>query len=209
MELSKLFYDCLKIEYKDVEGVDYAWRRDGSTLYLYFEDSDGVGDWRKNIDFPIRPYKRMGKTVWRAHRGFLRAWEKVVDKIRPLILDKSVNNVVVVGYSHGGALAVLCHEYVWYNRPDVRENLFGYGFGAPRVLWGGIKCKERWKNFTVIRNINDLVTRLPPFFLGYRHVGKLLKIGSRGKYSSIVAHYAQNILKELRIFERAKRRDEP
>lgn len=201
MKLSKLFYDCLKVDYQDISGVDYAYKRDDSTLYLYFEDSDGRVDWLKNLDFPIRPYKRMGKIAWRAHRGFLRAWEKVVGVIKPLIEDKSVNTIIIVGYSHGGAIAVLCHEYAWYNRPDIKDNIFGYGFGAPRVLWGRIKCKERWKNFTVIKNVNDLVTRLPPWIFGYRHVGTLLKIGKRGKYSSIEAHLAQNMLKELIIYE--------
>lgn len=207
MKLSKLFFDCLKVEYKDVDGVDYAWKREQDTLFLYFEDSDGEGDWRINLDFPIRPYKRMGKTAWRAHRGFLCAWEKLIESVKPLVVDKSVKKVIVVGYSHGGAIAVLCHEYVWYNRADLRDNLFGYGFGTPRVLWGRIKCKERWKNFTVVKNINDLVTRLPPFLFGYRHVGNLLKIGKRGKYSSIEAHYAKNILKELRIYEKTTQHD--
>ena len=201
MKLSELFYDCTKAEYSDREGVDYATRRDKDMLYIFFEDSDGKGDWIKNLDFPIKPYVRKGKTLWRAHRGFLRAWEKVVLVIKPLIEDKTIKKVIIAGYSHGGAIAVLCHEYVWYNRPDLRDNVFGYGFGAPRVLWGRIKCKERWKNFTVVKNLNDLVTRLPPWIFGYRHVGELLKIGKRGQYSSIEAHFAQNILKELRKIE--------
>ena len=90
--------------------------------------------------------------------------------------------IVVVGYSHGGALAALCHECVWYNREDLREGdaLLGFGFEAPRIYagWRMPKAlKERWKNFTVYRNKNDIVTHLPPVLFGFRHVGKMKKIG--------------------------------
>jgi hypothetical protein len=49
---------------------------------------------------------------------------------------------VVVGYSHGGALAAFCHECVWFHRPDLREKgLLGYGFEAPRI-YAGFKVKK-------------------------------------------------------------------
>jgi hypothetical protein len=82
--------------------------------------------------------------------------------------------------------------------------LEGYGFGAPRVIWGAVseKIKSRWANFTVIRNIDDAVTHLPPAFFGYFHVGKMIEIGKKGKYGKIEAHLPQNIEKELLIYER-------
>lgn len=58
--------------------------------------------------------------------------------------------------------------------------------------------KKRWENFTVIRNVNDLITHLPPAFLGFSHVGEMLKIGKKGKYTPIEAHFARNILRELK-----------
>jgi hypothetical protein len=74
------------------------------------------------------------------------------------------------------------------------------------VLWG--KRTEdilsRWKRFTVVRNVDDLITHLPPRVLGYFHVGSLLEIGEKGKYSRIDAHRRESILAELRS-ERIKR----
>lgn len=206
-KLSKLFYNCTHIVYTTVgEFGDYAIRRCGNILFIYFQGSNGKVDWKNNLDFPAKPYKRMGKTVWLAHRGFLKVWKSMEGSIGRYISDTSLEKIYVVGYSHGGALATLCYEYIWYNRDDLRGNIFGYGFGAPRVLWG-LRFKSiisRWDNFTVVRNLDDLVTHVPPFLFGYFHVGKVLKIGKRGKYSKIDAHRDNNLLCELLEYEKDK-----
>ena len=202
--LYELFWRCLHIPYREVGAeVNYAWEKKGRRLYLYFEKSNGATDWKRNLDFPAKPYKRMGKTVWYAHRGFLAAWKEVEPRIHPLITDNEVEGVVITGYSHGAAVAVFCHEYVWFHRPDLREKLWGYGFGCPRVFWGLALGKHtgRWEHFTVIRNIDDPVTHLPPAFLGYSHVGTVLEIGKKGAYTGVQAHMDQNILEALAVYE--------
>lgn len=202
MTLSKLFAQCLQVPYEKAGvSANYALKRQGRTLYIFFQDSDGKNDWLRNLDFPVKAYKRMGKTVWYAHRGFLKTWKEIQPKLAQEIADGHYQEIVTAGYSHGGALAALCLEYVWYHRPDLREHSSGYGFGAPRVFWGiqSPSLKKRWANFTVIRNINDFITHLPPAFLGFTHVGSMLKIGKKGKYSGIEAHYAENILRELQL----------
>lgn len=201
MRLYRLFYECINIPYSAAGCcANYAIRRELDTLYIFFEKSNGHADWKSNFDFPARAYKRMGKTVWFAHQGFLAVWKQIEPMLAPEIANESIRRICITGYSHGAAIAVLCHEYVWYNRPDLHETLEGYGFGCPRVFWGipTAELKRRWANFTVIRNIDDIVTHVPPFVFGYSHVGNLLQIGKRGKYSPIDAHKAENILKELR-----------
>lgn len=205
MNIYELFFTCINIPYKQVGvSTNYQTLKKGDTLYIFFQGSNGVNDWKNNFDFPIKPYKRMGKTVWFAHGGFLRAFKEVEPYLQELLLDKSYSKLVIAGYSHGAAIASLCHEYIYFNRLDLRNNLLGFGFGCPRVFWG-FKIKEiekRWENFTVVRNINDLVTHLPPAILGYRHVGKMLEIGKQKKYTPVQAHYPENILKELKIYEK-------
>ncbi len=203
MTLYQLFTLCISLPYLQTGvSANYAVKRLGDTLYLFFQASDGKNDWKQNLDFPAKPYKRMGKTVWFAHRGFLRVWKEIEPKLVEDIADKRFRKIVISGYSHGAAIAVLCHEYAWYHRPDIRHTLEGYGFGCPRVLWG-IKApavKRRWERFTVVRNIDDLVTHLPPALLGYSHVGKMLEIGKKGKYTRIQAHYPENIQTELAVY---------
>ena len=204
MKLSTLFENCLRADYIHAgEGADYATVRRGGTLYVYLEASDGGEDWKNNLDFPTRAYCRGKECPFRAHRGFLRVWESAAKALAPALLEPTVKKIVTVGFSHGAALAVLCHEYVWYHRPDLRPVIEGYGFGCPRVLWGrlSLDLRARWARFTVIRNIDDLVTHLPPALLGYTHVGEMLEIGARGRYSRTDAHRPENILAELRAWE--------
>lgn len=105
--------------------------------------------------------------------------------------------VIVAGYSHGGALAVLCHECVWYERPDLREDgLVGISFDGPRIfagLWIPKKLKERWRNFYVFRNHNDIVTHLPPVIFFFRHVGNKVKMKEGEDPGLIGAHYPDKI----------------
>ena len=204
MKLSTLFERCLSVPYIHLENdADFAAEQLGSTLYLYFEASKGATDWKNNLDFPAKPYHQMDGSLWFAHGGFLRVWKSAEQYIAAELQRPCVRRVVIVGYSHGGALATFCHEYVWYHRPDLRRRLVGYGFGAPRVVWGFLppSLRERWTSFTVVRNLDDLVTHLPPLVLGYTHVGKILTIGMEGNYSSVDAHRPENILAELQRYE--------
>ena len=204
MRLSWLFERCLTVPYIPIEDeTDYAAERLGNTLYLYFEASHGAADWRNNLDFPARPYKRMGKTLWFAHRGFLRVWQSAQPYIEKEIRDPTLKKITTVGYSHGGALAVFCHEYIWFHRPDLRARIEGYGFGCPRVLWGlpSPAILKRWERFTVIRNGQDAVTHLPPAALGYRHIGKMMKICDPNGCSPIDCHRPEQILRALHYYE--------
>lgn len=201
MNLHWLFDKLLNANYVHVENSgDYATERIGSTLYIYLESSDGSEDWKNNFDFPIKFNKRENDIPFRCHRGFLKVWESIKPHLKDAIMDTGVDKIIVAGFSHGAALSVLCYEYVWYLREDIRDKIEGYAFGCPRVLWGinAKKIAHRWDNFTVIRNIDDLITHLPPFSFGYFHVGKLIEIGEKGKYNKIDAHRPENYLVELR-----------
>lgn len=218
MKLSTLFSDCLSRSYTTVgEGVDYAVEMRDGVLYLWFEASSGLSDWLKNLNFPARAYRpEEGDEAWLVHRGFREAWSAIEGIVAEASARRDVSAVVSVGYSHGAALALLCHEYVWYHRPALRRDLLGYGFGCPRVLWGRASdsLMRRWQGFTRISVGGDPVTHLPPALLGYRHVGQSLVLSS-GKYRISEAHRPETILRELFLAERtgngekalAKKRD--
>ena len=196
MNLYNLFYECVNTNYLSVGCcANYFVCREHNTLYIFFEKSVGVSDWKSNFDFPAKMYKGIF-----VHRGFLKVWKNIEPILENYILDTTLKRIIITGYSHGAAIAVLCHEYVWFNRSDLRESIEGYGFGCPRVVWGfyGNKIKKRWERFTVIRNIDDIVTHVPPLLFGYFHVGKMLLIGEKGKYSKVDAHREENILNELK-----------
>ena len=129
--------------------------------------------------------------------------------MREAFADKSISSIVISGYSHGAALAVLCHECAWWCRPDLRDRLITLAFEAPRVYAGfTIKksLRERWENCFIFRDKNDIVTHLPPVIFGFRTVGRLVKIGNHKTYgigSFIKAHCPENVdtaLKEYTQF---------
>lgn len=201
--LLELFEECLEKEYREVEnGGSWAYGREGDGLFLWFQQSHGAVDWLNNLNFGSAPYSEMNPP-WECHAGFLRVWKSVKPYVEPLVLDPTVKKITVVGYSHGAALAALCHEYIWYRRRDLRARLLGFGFGCPRVLYGCVPpdIAPRWEQFYVIRNADDIVTHLPPRALGFCHVGNLITVGRKGNYSPIDAHRPENYLAELKLLK--------
>lgn len=197
MNIKELFERILKAKYTHLEETaSFAFDRDGAKLYIFFEWSNGKTDWKNNFDFPAMPYRDM-KNLWYVHRGFLRVWKIIEPHLREQILDADVKHIIIGGYSHGAAIALLCHEYCKFNRSDIL--IEGYGFGCPRVVWGLLQksVKQRFEGFTVIRNCRDIVTHVPPAIFGFRHIGKMLIIGKGKIYGQIESHFPELYLKEL------------
>ena len=197
MNIKEFFVKIMSVEYTHIEeDASFAYERDGDHLYIYFEWSNGLTDWKNNFDFPAKPYRDM-KNKWYAHRGFLRVWKTIEPHLQGAICDPSVKHITIGGYSHGAAIALLCHEYCKFNRRDIP--IYGYGYGCPRVVWGFLRkaVKERFDGFTVVRNGCDLITHVPPAIFGYRHAGEILKIGRGKGYKPIEAHYADKYIAEL------------
>lgn len=193
--LLKKFIDCLAATYKTVENEgDFAVKRKGTTLSIFFEWSDGATDWKNNFCFPAKPYRDM-KNLWFCHRGFLKVWKSIEPYLADKISNPNVKKIDIVGYSHGGAIAQLCYEYVKFNRQDVEVT--GVGFGSPRVYWGFASkaIKKRFEGFVIVRNGNDIVTHLPPVIFGFRHLGKVLKVGKRK--GLIKDHYPERYIEAL------------
>ena len=126
---------------------------------------------------------------WYCHSGFLKVWKSIEPYVEFEIKNPKIENIKIIGYSHGAAIAQLCYEYAKFHRPGI--NIEGVGFGAPRVFWGPApkELKERSKDFIIVRNGNDIVTHVPPQLFGFRHLGQVLKIGKAE--GLILDHYPQ------------------
>lgn len=234
--LSDLFWNCWTLQYDTIgHDVNYKFVEDGSTLYIYFQGSSSTTDWIRNFLFFKKPYKDM-KIPYYVHGGFLKAWKEVEDLVIAKIQEKDTRlvlnrkkmkfedkeyykfkKIVVVGYSHGGALAAFAHECCWYWRNDIKDNIHGYGFEAPRI-YRGFKVKkelqERWAHFRIIRCNNDLVTHCPPSFLCFTHVNKdYIKINGDINLAPkkwylpkcIKSHYPQVVYDGLKKYEEANK----
>ena len=217
MKLSELFWTCHTISYDTVgDNVNYKFVEDDSTLYIYFQGSNQTKDWIRNFMFKDVPYKDMD-IKYKVHKGFLVAWKEVEDiiinKIKETLpqADKSGpkayrwKHIVVVGYSHGAALSGFCHECVWFHRDDLRnKGLEGYGFESPRFFSAYIipeALRDRWSNYYIIKNYNDIVTHCPPWIFKYHHVGNLIKIKTKRKIGPIKAHFPEEVMASLVNYE--------
>lgn len=198
-DLYTMILDAKYTDYGNDVNMCFKESKDKETLIILFEESNGKLDWKHNFMFKKRPYKDMAMP-YKVHSGFLKCWKQVEDIVIAKISNTAHKKIIIGGYSHGAALAVLCHECCWYNRPDIREKIMGYGFGCPRV-YGSFKIKpsliERWNNFFVIRNHNDIVTHVPPRIFGYTHVGKILQIGIGSTTNFVDSHRPSSYLKSL------------
>ncbi len=201
-KLSKVFNSVLGFKYTHLEEetASYGYSKRGKTLTIYFEWSNGKTDWLNNFDFPAKPYRDMGNK-WYAHRGFLKVWKVIEPHLESAIKDPNIKTINIAGYSHGAAIALLCHEYCKYNRPGCEVT--GVGFGCPRVIWGFLKApvKKRFEGFTVIRNKRDIVTHVPPAIFGYRHPDGVLKLDDGTPCNSIDAHRPEEYIKSLLNYE--------
>lgn len=203
MDLYNAFHECLETEKKYIHvenGGDFFIKREGSTLKIFFEWSDGFEDWINNFRFlavPKKPYKKMNK-IWFCHRGFFKVHKSILPYIEAEIMNPKNEKIEIVGYSHGAAIALLCYEYCVFNRPDIEVT--GVGFGCPRVFWGIVprSVKERFNNFLVVRNGKDIVTHVPPALFGYRHISKVLKIGEGKSEGLIDDHREENYIFNLK-----------
>ena len=185
--LSYLFDDEAQPVFASVgfTSVEYI-ERDGAQVYVLGTDDDLVvvcrgtepNEWN-DIRADANALTDLSETVGRVHRGFKRE----VDDVWPLLAERLRNETRTVwfcGHSLGGAMATICaaRSENLDPGPELREV---YTFGSPRV---GTK---RYINHIDIRHVrwvnnNDIVTRVPPRWLGYGHTGMLMYLDRHGDY---------------------------
>lgn len=162
-------------------GLDtqYKIKETEGEFVIVFQGSKSITDWKYNFKFRKKPYKNMPVPYY-VHRGFLEVWKEINDFFLGLVkeIDKPIT---VVGHSHGGAIATLCMEDIWFKYPEKREKLKLVTYGAPRILgWRNYsKIKERWKNTENYSISIDLVSHIPFFFMGYLHTKKKIRIKNK------------------------------
>lgn len=120
--------------------------------------------------------------VGRVHSGFHRHVDVLWPRLETL-LKENQRPVWFAGHSLGGAMATLCAVRCRLSQiPSEPQAIFTYG--SPRV------GDRKLVNFLKIRhyrwvNNNDIVPRVPPRWMGYRHMGREIYLNRRGKISSL------------------------
>ena len=156
--------------------------RDGAQAYVFGNEHDCIvacrgteptemNDLRADVDAT----SVLAETVGRVHRGF----KKEVDDLWPELEEQLVSNRRTLwfsGHSLGGAMATICAGRCHLSHiKSTPKELFT--FGSPRV---GNRRYVHHVALTPYRwvNNNDIVTRVPPVWMGYRHTGRVMYIDS-------------------------------
>ena len=172
---------AFKIGFPEIRFYD----RDGAQAYIFGNQDDAVvvcrgtepHDWndiRADLDLATV----IAETAGRVHRGFKRE----VDDLWPRLEQALASNrrpVWFTGHSLGGAMATICASRCKLSHISSNpQSLFT--FGSPRVGNRRYVNYVRYEAYRWVNN-NDIVTRVPPAWLGYRHKGQELYLNAYGE----------------------------
>lgn len=161
-------------EFYSVGGTQAFVAASADTALVVFRGSSEGADWFTNIQFATtsRPYGKI-------HRGFFKAYRDVEVQILDRLGQLGKPRVIATGHSLGGALAT-----VFAAEAATLPIVWVHTYGQPRVGKGNSypsHIAQRYgSTFVRFVNNNDTVPRLPPAFVSYRHVGRLIHFNASG-----------------------------
>ncbi len=192
---------CGGVTYHNNILAEYAVNIKNNIITIVFKGTDTKSEWLSNLMFCKKqiPYGNVNPKI-RVHSGFIDTYKNknVREKIHSLIPQKPCK-IFITGHSRGAALAILCAVDLQYNFPD--KDIEVYLFGSPRV-GNSAFCKSYNKRvFKTLRieNGNDIITKIPPALLGFRHVGTRVGVGTTRLplLFSAKAHFPHRYLKGI------------
>ena len=157
----------------------------GAQCYVVWNDTDAVICFRgtepkemSDIKADLNAIQKQGlHNKGDVHGGFQgeinKIWDLIVEKVNELKNHK----IYITGHSLGGAMATICAKRLQEQKIEVQCL---YTYGSPRV------GDRRWVKSLQIphyrfQNNNDVVCKVPFWFMGYRHHGKSVYISYTGK----------------------------
>ncbi|MGI9519028.1 MAG: lipase family protein [Pirellulaceae bacterium] len=157
---------------------------DGAQAYVFTTEHDCVvacrgtepNEWN-DIRADLYAVLALAETVGRVHRGFKQEVDDLWDHLQGLLQDNSLP-LWFTGHSLGGAIATISAGRCFLSHIESEPREI-YTYGSPRI------GNKRYVNhvpvplFRWVQN-NDVVTRVPPSWLGYRHAGQEFYIDHQG-----------------------------
>ena len=169
--------DGAEVRFYDVAGTQaYSWM-EGNNLCFVFRGTEPTQWADIKADLKFRKVKSMNNPA-KVHGGFFEAVDHVYGQILETIRTHPKHKLWFCGHSLGAALATLCAGRI--NRNDIGL----YTYGSPRVVTKQYPKYIHFKHRSRFRNNNDIVTRVPPEWLGFQHIsahgGNLIYFDSKG-----------------------------
>lgn len=197
-ELSMIAYNDQDEALRAIEKIGFSditlYDRDGAQAFRFRNDYDCViacrgtepNEWN-DIRADANVASVLAETAGKVHRGF----KTEVDDLWPMLETALISNdqpLWFCGHSLGGAMATICAGRCFLSHIQSNPEQL-YTYGSPRV------GDKRYINYVKLDhyryvNNNDIVTRVPPIFLGYRHSGSEVYLDRNGKIGRL-SHIAR------------------
>jgi hypothetical protein len=198
----KVFDKKTEFKKENIWGI-FGERKDTpDTLFIIFCGSDNdrglakgkKGDWGYNLDFKqvvlannkkwnndkfVNPYEKVNPKI-KVHRGFLECYLKVRDKILKKAKQKKYKYIVIAGHSLGGGITQACAIDIQYNLPE--KDITAVPISSPRFGNSAFvkSYNKRVPHTYRLVHANDMVTKVPPMWMGYRGVKFLFHFDKAG-----------------------------
>jgi len=149
---------------------------DGAQAYIVSNEHDTIvtcrgteaTDWN-DIRADLKVWKVLAETAGKVHGGFKRETDDLWPALEEA-LRANKKPLYFTGHSLGAAMALICAGRC--QRSEIESNpLEIHTFGSPRVGDKRYISQAKVKHVRWVNN-NDIVSRSPPAFFGYRHVGE-------------------------------------
>jgi len=181
-QLSQIAYYNIKVAKKQAKELGFTttefYDKDGAQAYRFMNKHDLVIVCRgteptcfNDIGADVKAMPAVAETVSRVHKGF----KEEVDELWPMIVEDMTRATNIdkdlwfAGHSLGAAMATIMASRCMHDirLPNPQEL---YTYGSPRVGWPGYVVSLGVTHHRWVNN-NDIVCRVPPAILGYRHHG--------------------------------------
>jgi predicted lipase len=157
-----------------------VWIRDELALIAFRgTEPTHLAEWIRNIQFHKVSMPRFDPRV-RVHRGFLSEFEAIRNDLLTLLFVSGVSRVYLTGHSKGAAQATIAAMRLENGGYFTIEKCVV--FGSPRV-GNAAFAREIRRRIPLVRfeNCNDVVPRIPRWWMGYVHAGRLTYIAGDGE----------------------------
>ncbi len=179
-KIKKVFDVEKKFKISNVSGVFGKINSQKNTGYLVMTGSNDLFDWIFNLMFWLKkiPYKNVNKKI-KVSIGLIEDYKKAQSKI--LDWAKNFKKIIVTGHSRAGALAILAAVDIQYH---YQIEIECYPFANQKVGNKAFNISYNKRIPQTIRTVfnNDLISRLPPFFTGLVHSGKLNHLKTKSNF---------------------------
>ncbi len=147
----------------------YAWAPSGGggTCYVAFRGTDSLRDVAMDMDVHLTEVPEAGFSL---HSGFYGVYRSVESELFQLIGDGRFERIVLVGHSHGGAIAQIAAAMAVVKQRCPAASVRCHSFGSPRVgdnawsKWFDTHGVGHWQVF-----LEDDIVPLQPTLRCYRH----------------------------------------